>query len=106
MERRSQDRSWPSGRVRDRVSILQAGTGEGKMRAQSRHTEPDLTGFAEAALMDGESRRYRGGKDMSADYEVEALRLLNDHGGELRVVRHWCDGIMVLDPVKLIVYDS
>src|SRR5262249_28426042 len=79
--------------------------GTGKMLLR-RRTEPALTGLAAAALIDGESGRFHGGPAMSADYEVEVLRLPDNHGGELRVVRHWSDGIMMLDPVKVMVYDA
>jgi hypothetical protein len=43
---------------------------------------------------------------MSADYEVPVMTVPDARGGELRLVRHYTDGIMFRDPVKLVVYDA
>ncbi len=31
--------------------------------------------------------------------------MLDEEGIELRVVKHYCDGIIALDPVKCVLYD-
>jgi hypothetical protein len=42
---------------------------------------------------------------MSADYETPVMTLTASDGRELKVVRHFTDGIVMSDPVKIIVYD-
>jgi hypothetical protein len=42
---------------------------------------------------------------MSADYEVPVTTVSAADGTELRVVRHYTDGIVMLDPAKIVVYD-
>jgi hypothetical protein len=43
---------------------------------------------------------------MSADYEVPLATITDDRGEVFRLVRHYTDGIVMGDPVKLVVYDQ
>jgi hypothetical protein len=42
---------------------------------------------------------------MSADYEMPLATTTDDQGRQLRVVKHFSDGIIVVDPVKCVIYD-